>query len=168
MTIRLLTPWGPYPINANVDLGSATEQSLVTGGVASEDLTGGVPYAGNPDDPTAIALREKTALIKAERDHRVTSGGYLADGHWFHSDPISRTQQMGLVLMGSNIPAGLRWKAMDGSMVPMTPALAQAIFMAAAAADAAHFAVCQAALAAVQADPTGFDPATILWPATYR
>jgi len=77
--------------------------------------------------------------IKAERDRRVQNGGYLASGHWFHSDTFSRTQQIGLVLLGSNIPPGLQWKTMDNGFVTMTQTLAGQIFAAAAASDVAHF-----------------------------
>ena len=50
--------------------------------------------------------------------------------------------------MGSSIPSGLKWKTMGGALVDMTPALAAQVFQAAAAQDAAHFAVAEAAIAA--------------------
>lgn len=80
--------------------------------------------------------------IKAERDRRTQNGGYFvqAANKWFHSDQFSRTQQIGLVMYGTNMPPGINWKTMDGSFVPMTPQLAQAIFAAAGQNDQTLFA----------------------------
>lgn len=108
-------------------------------------------------------------LIKAERDRRSDNGGYKVAGKWFHSDQRSKTQQMGLMLMGAGMPVGLQWKTMDGSFVTMTTTLAQQIFAAAAAADQAVFAACEIHIAAMMASPaphlynwqTG-------WPQTYQ
>lgn len=80
--------------------------------------------------------------IKAERDRRA-SLGVKVGSDWFHSDQKSRTQQLGLVLIGANIPSGLQWKTLTASPTPvfvtMTPALAQNIVAATAASDAAIF-----------------------------
>lgn len=86
--------------------------------------------------------------IKTYRDTLSSLGGYRVEVEtgvfkWFHSDIKSRTQQLGLVLLGANIPVGLKWKTMDGSFVDMTPTLAQQIFMSAAAQDTAIFAVAE-------------------------
>jgi hypothetical protein len=101
----------------------------------------------------------KLAAIKAERDRRIQSGGYKVGTKWFHSDQKSRSQQLGLVLLGANIPAGLQWKTMDGSFVTMTPQLASQILVAAAASDQAIFAVAEAHKAAMEssADPASYD-----------
>lgn len=106
--------------------------------------------------------------IKAERDRRAQEGGYLAAGKWFHSDTFSRTQQLGLLMMGPSVPDGLQWKTMDGTFVPMTPTLAGQIFTAAATQDAAMFAHAEALRAAVNAaeDPEAVD-ITAGWPATF-
>jgi hypothetical protein len=77
--------------------------------------------------------------IKAERDKR-KAAGVLVGAKWYHSDADSRIQQIGLVLMGVNIPANLQWKTMDGTFVPMTQALAGQVFGAVAASDQAIFA----------------------------
>lgn len=106
--------------------------------------------------------------IKAERDRRTNEGGYQAGGKWFHSDTISRTQQIGLILMGQNLPANIQWKTMDGSFVTMTPALAQEIFQAAASQDTSTFAVAQQAIAQATANPGAFHMAAIPWPAIYE
>jgi len=97
--------------------------------------------------------------IQAERNQRTDKGGYLVGGKWFHSDQASRTQQLGLVLLGANIPPGLQWKTMDGSFIVMTPTLAQQILGAAAASDAAIFAAAEAHKAAMEAsaDPAAYD-----------
>lgn len=105
--------------------------------------------------------------IKAERDRRTQEGGYPAGGKWFHSDTISRTQQIGLILMGASMPADIQWKTMDGSFVTMTPALAQQIFQAAGVQDTQTFAAAQVAIAQATNDPYNFDFAAIAWPAIY-
>jgi hypothetical protein len=106
--------------------------------------------------------------IKVERDRLTRDGGYLASGKWFHSDELSRIQQLGLVQLGANIPAGLQWKTMDGSFVAMTPALAGQVFMAAALSDTAIFAAAEAHRAALGAcvDPTAYDWRAG-WPAVF-
>lgn len=105
--------------------------------------------------------------IKAERSRR-NRGGYKVDTKWFHSDADSRIQQLGLVMMGANIPLGLQWKTMDGSFVAMTPALAQQVFTAAAASDQAIYAAAETHKAAMEAsaDPASYDFSTG-WPLTF-
>lgn len=105
--------------------------------------------------------------IKAERDKRIQTGGYQAAGKWFHSDTFSRTQQMGLVMMGASIPGGLQWKTMDGSFVTMTQTLAGQVFAAAAASDAALFARAEQIKATMDADPAAFDLAAHAWPPVF-
>lgn len=120
-----------------------------------------------PVDLTALIAANWEA-IKQERDRRTQQGGYLAAGKWFHSDTFSRTQQMGLVMMGANIPAGLQWKTMDGSFVTMTQTLAGQVFAAAAASDAALFARAEQIKAAMEADPVNFVLASQAWPAVFE
>jgi hypothetical protein len=76
---------------------------------------------------------------------------------------------MGLVLLGANIPAGTRWKTMDGSFVDMTPALASQIFAAAAANDIAIFSAAEAHKAAMEAsaNPAAYD-FSAGWPAMFE
>lgn len=105
--------------------------------------------------------------IKRERDRRTQQGGYQVAGKWFHSDTFSRTQQMGLVMMGGNIPADLQWKTMDGSFVTMTQTLAGQVFAAAATSDAALFARAEQIKAAMEADPVNFSLAAQSWPAVF-
>lgn len=127
-------------------------------------------------DPVVQPLVERQEKawkqIKAERDRRTEIGGYqiAVDGavKWFHSDQKSRSQQLGLVLLGANIPSGLQWKTMDGSVVAMTPTLAQQILSAAAASDQEIFAVAEQHRTAMEksADPAAYDY-TGGWPQTY-
>lgn len=111
--------------------------------------------------------------INTHRDELTRNGGYKVsvDGvdKWFHSDVFSRSQQIGLVMMGSNIPADLKWKTMDGSFVTMTQALASQVFQAAAASDMAIFAAAENHKAALQAaadvdEVAGYDWRNTGWP----
>lgn len=116
----------------------------------------GNPIAANPPVPNAASI---WGVIQVERNRRTREGGYQVAGKWFHSDEFSRGQQLGLVLLGSNIPAGLQWKTMDGTFVTMTPTLAQQILGAAAASDTAIFAAAEVHKAAMEAstDPATYD-----------
>ena len=104
--------------------------------------------------PPVNWISVKWAKIKAERDRRMISGGYKVGTDWYHSDVFSRTQQLGLVQLGANIPANILWKTMSGSFVLMTPTLASQIFAAAVASDAAIFAAAEAHKAAMEASAT--------------
>jgi hypothetical protein len=100
-----------------------------------------VDYTGTPPTEAEVSDRMKPPIwrqIKAERDRR-KSGGVLVSGKWFHTDPDSRIQQLGLVMMGASVPS-VPWKTMDGSFTPMSQSLAMAIFQAVAALDMALFA----------------------------
>lgn len=106
--------------------------------------------------------------IKAERDRRAGLGVKVGQ-HWFHSDQKSRTQQLGLVLLGANIPAGLQWKTLTLTpppvFVPMTQQLAQAIVSATAASDTAIFTAAEVHRIAVESStaPQNYDFSTG-WP----
>ena len=106
--------------------------------------------------------------IKVIRDRKTQQGGYKVGSDWFHSDTFSRTQQIGLTIMGAAMPAGLQWKTMGGTFVDMTPTLAQQIFAAAGAQDAALFAHAEALKAQAEAaqDP-GLVDITVGWPETF-
>jgi len=119
--------------------------------------------------PTADqAKTAKWEAIKVERDHRTENGGYKVGTKWFHSDQKSRSQQLGLVLLGANIPANLQWKTMDGTFVTMTQALAQQILASGAASDQAIFVAAETHKAAMEAsgDPASYDFSGD-WPATF-
>lgn len=119
-------------------------------------------------DPPAATAEQIWPQIKAERDRRKALG-VLADGNWYHSDADSRIQQLGLVLMGSTMPAGIQWKTMSGSFVEMTPALASQIFAATAALDQAIFAAAEGHRLAMEAaaNPADYDFSGG-WPAYYE
>lgn len=110
------------------------------------------------------AARHVAELIKAERDRRKGAGCPVA-GHVFHSDDSSRIQQLGLVMMGASLPAGILWKTADSGFVEMTPALAGQIFAAQATRDTQLFAVAQQHIAgaAAAANPLEYDYSTG-WP----
>lgn len=119
-------------------------------------------------DPPAATTEQIWPKIKAERDRRKALG-VLADGNWYHSDADSRIQQLGLVLMGSTMPAGIQWKTMSGSFVEMTPTLASEIFAATAALDQAIFAAAEGHRVAMEAaaSPADYDFSGG-WPASYE
>lgn len=84
--------------------------------------------------------------IKAHRDHLSDHGGYPvmvgSTKKWFHSDPKSKTQQIGLVLLGASVPP-IPWKTMDGTFVPMTQAIALGILQSGMQQDSAIFAAAE-------------------------
>lgn len=110
-------------------------------------------------------LASVSQQIKADRDRRKLAGTPVG-AHVFHSDPDSRIQQIGLVMMGAALPAGIMWKTVGGAFVEMTPTLAGQIFQATAARDVALFAAAEAhiAAAAASADPLAYD-FSAGWPA---
>lgn len=129
--------------------------------------------SGNTPGPAPVESIEarRAAVwerIKAAREVRRQSG-VLVGAHWFHSNDTSRIQQIGLVMMGASIPPGLLWRTMDNGEVPMTQALAGAIFQAVAASDAAHFEAAKVHRATMEAapDPDAYD-ITAGWPAIYE
>lgn len=105
--------------------------------------------------------------IQAERDRRKANGVKVGD-YWFHSDDGSRIQQLALVIFGSNLPANIMWKTLNGAFVEMTPTLAVQIFQASAAQDIAIFSVAEQHKAAMLAsqDPELYDFSGD-WPETY-
>jgi hypothetical protein len=107
--------------------------------------------------------------IKAERDRRKGLGVKVGE-HWYHSDTESRVQQLGLFIIGSNVPA-VAWKTLTLSgppmFVTMTQAIAGGIFQSTAASDAAIFAAAETHRAAMEASdtPESYD-STSVWPAS--
>ena len=126
-----------------------------------------------PVPPTIPLLQRQTEAwerIKQERDRRKYLGVKVG-AHWFHSDDPSRIQQLALAMMGNAIPAGLQWKTLTLTPPPvfvnMTQALAQGIFTATAASDAAIFAAAETHRVAMEAisDPENYD-CSGGWPAS--
>jgi hypothetical protein len=142
--------------------GSVYEDIIWDGGVA-------LPTKAELDTWIADDIKiDMWDAIKVERDHRKNNGGYKVGTNWYHSDTSSRIQQLGLVMMGANLPANLYWKTMGGGFVLMTPTLALQIFQTAAASDMAIFTVAEQKKAAMLASAT---PATYDylsgWPLIY-
>lgn len=117
----------------------------------------------HPAPPASTEQARAWECIKGLRDFLSDTGGYrVAVGgvdKWFHSDPRSKTQQLGLVIAGAALPAGLQWKTMDGTFVGMTPTLAAQVYQAAMAQDAAIFQAAEVHRAAMLAapDPDAYD-----------
>lgn len=107
------------------------------------------------------------AATQAERDRR-RAAGVKVGSNWFHSDDASRIQQLALVMFGANMPAGIMWKTMSGSFVPMSPTLAGQIFQAAAGSDMTLFAIAEQKKAAINAsaNPQTYDYLSG-WPLVY-
>lgn len=147
------------PADAVGPLSAEQHAALLSGQCEGKSIgadENGWPVLIDPPLPSTAQIWE---AIKAERDRRADTGGYRVAGKWFHSDQKSRNQQLGLVLLGANIPAGLQWKTMDGSFIEMTPALAQQILGAAAASDIALFTAAETHRATMEASaaPPAYD-----------
>jgi len=97
--------------------------------------------AVNPSKEKVIA--DIWLKIKEKRRQK-QAGGVKIGTKWFHSDESSRIQQLGLVLLGDDMPENLQWKTLDGSFVTMTPTLAGQILAAVGASDVAIFGVAEA------------------------
>lgn len=141
--------------------------SPAEGKIRSHDADG-LPILIDPPPPTRDEIEHAMwEGIKAERDRRTLNGGYQVNGHWFHSDQLSRDQQLKLMLAGENVPR-VAWKTMTGEFVQMTPELAEAIVLASGESDIAIFAAAEAHRAAMLAspDPAAYDYSQG-WPLTY-
>jgi len=141
-----------------VEVSDELHASLINGSAQGKGIKPdayGQPVLTDPAPPTAAEIWIR---IQAERDRRQVIG-YEVGGKWFHGDLSSRIQQLGLVMLGVNVPAGLQWKTMDGSFVAMTAELAASVFAAAAASDIAIFAAAETHRAAMEAsnDPAAYD-----------
>lgn len=108
--------------------------------------------------------------IKSERDKRTYNGGYYVTSidKWFNSDLISRTQQLGLKILGDDIPSGIMWKTMDGSKIEITATIANDIFNSAVSSDQVIFNVAETHRDAMLLldDPAQYDCSTG-WPLAY-
>jgi hypothetical protein len=129
------------------------------------------PFAAAPG-PDLDALRAAHwEAIKAERDRRTLSGGYPVDvggePKWFHSDLLSRSQQIGLVLLGASIPPGLAWKTMDGSFVVDDAGAGRRDLRRRRAAGSGDVRCGRGRARRDGRRPQAFDLAAVVWPATY-
>lgn len=101
------------------------------------------------DDPRIAIVEQMRQQITAERDRRKFNG-VLVSGKWIHTDTYSRTQWIGMTMLGQNLPV-IPWTSMDGTTINTTPALAQAVFQAVLTLDATTFAVAKAHKTAMEA-----------------
>lgn len=127
-----------------------------------------LPSKDDLDIRIKIKIKERMwKVIQAERDRR-TQGGVKVGTNWFHSDQTSRIQQIGLVIFGANMPAGIMWKTMAGSFVSMTPTLAAQIFQTTAMSDQVIYGTAEQKKGAMMAssDPISYDYLTG-WPLVY-
>lgn len=84
------------------------------------------------------ARADQWTRIMELRDKRV-AGGVLVGDKWFHTDTDSLIRYLALLAAGDNIPAGIRWKTMDGSFVDVTPELVRQVYAASVTANNATF-----------------------------
>lgn len=130
-------------------------------------------YQNQQDKDDAIAASlipiraARNAAIRAERDRRKFNG-VLVSAKWIHTDTYSRTQWMGMVMMGASVPA-IEWTTMDNTSITTSQALAGAVFQATATLDSTLFAFAKSLIDTVNAssDPAGVD-ITAGWPATFE
>ena len=117
----------------------------------------------------AAEIKSKAAeydAIKAERDRRKFNGVFIS-GKWIHTDTYSRTQWVGMVMMGAGIPA-IPWTTMDNTTITTSQALAGAVFQGIAQLDAALFAYAKSLIdqVDVSSEPQNIDIMTG-WPTTF-
>ena len=143
-----------------------------------------VPYAAPAHDIAQIKAA-KWGAIKIERDRRKSGGFKVKVGSadkWFHSDPDSRIQHLGLKDKARDLIAGggamtdkltilgqtVKWKTMNGSFVDVSAQVAFDIVAAAGDLDAQLFAAAETHKAAMEAsaDPASYDFSGG-WPATF-
>lgn len=124
------------------------------------------------DAEKAIARQQKILEIEAYRDQLVDTGGYKitvgGQTYWIASDQKSKVRQLGLTMMGANVPAKA-WRALDGRTVTLNQAVVQAIFNAAAAQELAIDDAGEVHKAAVMAatEPADYD-FSAGWPETFK
>lgn len=129
-------------------------------------------YATQEDKDAALALDRaskaavKVEAIKAERDRRKFNGTKVGT-KWMHTDTYSRTQWLGMVIMGASIPA-ISWTTMDGTSVTTSQTLAGQVFQGTAQLDVQLFGHAKTLITQVEAaaDPASVD-ITVGWPATF-
>jgi hypothetical protein len=152
-------------IEAEADF-AASIGAVDAGNAATGDLYADGVFSKPPVD-LPVARIAAWEAIKVERERR-ESGGVKVGDKWFHTDADSRIKQLGLVLKGAGIPAGLQWKTMDGSFVTMTQTLAGQIFDTSLSQTSAIYVKAEQHKAAMEAsaDPAGYDFSGG-WPAVY-
>ena len=125
------------------------------------------PAGPTPEQLREIAKAVMVDAIKAERDRRKFNGVKVG-AKWIHTDTYSRTQWIGMVMMGASIPA-IEWTTMDGTSVTTSQAFASQVFQGTAQLDAALFGYAKMLITQFEAaaDPASVDIVTG-WPATFE
>lgn len=170
MIFSVYSPAGVEQYRVDVSVPPEIPEHVVVSFDASEsDASRGARAKSGQIWTASTFLDYANTRVSSINDWRTANGGYLASGKWFHSDMVSRTQQLGLLALGQNIPSGLMWKTMDGTFVQMTPDLAQQILAAASAQDSATFSFRMNLMAALKKmdDPWTVD-ITVGWPTIYQ
>lgn len=131
-----------------------------------------VYLGGDPIPPQADLDSARTDVvhdvvwseIQAIRDYR-KGRGVKVGAYWFHTDPDSRIQHLGLNMLGANMPPGIMWKTMTGAFVEMTQSLAGQIFVGISIKDTQTFGVAETHRANMlaSATPEDYDYSTN-WP----
>jgi hypothetical protein len=121
--------------------------------------------------------------IQAQRD-AISAGGVQIGGHWFHTDLDSRIRYVGLLritdamkamgaigtdtVVNPATNATVLWKIMDGSRIPLTLNMVDAIFAAVTLLDMSAFESAELHRAAMEAMENPFDyDLSGGWPVTY-
>ena len=129
-------------------------------------------------DITSERLKTELAQwenIKQLREAKKFAGVLVNNTYWFHSDQDSRIQQLGLIVLGQNLPSGVMWKILSDkpdlanpSFVELTPELVQAVVISTLQSDMAFHAAAENIRAQMVAseDPAAFD-ITQGWPVSF-
>jgi hypothetical protein len=164
---ELSTDWLIDPVFANREVAMTVGPEFWT---YSGNVISGLTDAEIIATPAFLSKYQEDAWakIKDERERRKTYGGYKVGTNWYHSDDTSRIQQIGLVILGANLPGNIMWKTMSGGFILMTPTLANQIFQAALMSDMTVFTVAEQKRAEMMTLP---DPRTYNcltgWPLIY-
>ena len=99
---------------------------------------------------------------------KISNGGILVGGKWFHTDNESLTKYLSLLIAGDNIPSNIMWKTMDGSKVLMTASLVKNIYNSNIAFSMNVFNIAEVLKEQMLSleDPETFD-VTLGWPTIY-
>lgn len=124
-----------------------------------------VPYLDTVSKKKADMINQ----VKVVRDAKLVNGGFKVNDKWFHSDTFSRSQQLGLTIIGQGLPNNIQWKTMDGTKIVLTPPLVQQLFANAMMQDNTLFAYAESLIAQIQAAsvPEEVD-ITSGWPETFN
>lgn len=115
----------------------------------------------------ANAVNDVWQRIASERDRRSLEGGVKVGSTWFHTDVLSRSKYVNIMLSDNLFSAD--WKAMGGISVQMGAAEARGVLQAIGDNDSAIFEAAQAHRKALEAseDPARYDWYGG-WPPTYQ